>query len=171
MRKLAAFAAISFMVGMIWAPSISIAQPDRMLPAPLRHAEPEWLAGTYYAHYPVLFGETGNILNVEKFLTIESTQAPHLFLYAQCWRLVEGGGWNHEKGALVISSEPGSPLEFWIVEALNSPVEGSTGFFEGQMLSRDRLDIIYLGLDRAIVFRMDAGRTDIPVDSFSCPLE
>ena len=124
----------------------------------------------YYGHYPVLFGETGEVQKGEKFLTIQPTEEPHLLLYDHCWRL-PGGDWNHEKGALIVKSQPRGAVEFNIVEAGSAPEEGSTGFFEGRMRSRDRLDIVYSGLGRAIVFQMDARRTDVPVDSFSCPLQ
>lgn len=129
------------------------------------------LPGTYQATYPVLFSESEELLQVEKFLTIRPTQDRHLFIYNQCWRLVGNEDFNQEQGGLVITSGRGEPLEFLIVEAGSAPIEGSTGFFQGRMVNRHRLDVAYAGLDRGIVFRMEPRRTEVPVDESSCPLD
>ena len=123
--------------------------------AETQNPSPQNLPGTYHAEYPVLFSETGDIETVEKFLWIQATAEPELFEYQQCWRLQGGSGeWNHEIGGLVISSELHQPVEFFIAEVVDPPLEGSTGFFSGRMLSLGKLDMVYNGLDRGIVFNV-----------------
>ena len=130
------------------------------------------LPGTYYDQYNVLFGETGEIRIVEKYLEIEATQDPLLFRYSQCWRLVEGGDWNHERGGLVITRRGRKTVEFSVVEAEFAVEEGSTGFMLGRMSRKNRLALSYHGLGRGIVFHMEPERVeDAALDEFTCPLE
>lgn len=83
---------------------------------------------------------------------------------------MDGGDWNPERGGLVVTSSPGAAVEFAIAEAGPTPEEGSSGIIHGRMLSRDAIEIVYLGLSRGIVFRSQAERTKTPVDKASCPV-
>lgn len=129
------------------------------------------LIGTYEAEYEVLFGETGDLITIEKFLRITPTENGSLFLYDQCWRRKDlGGEWNRESGGLVLSSDRSNNVTFSIVEAGETPVEGSTGFFTGRSLNRETLDIVYHGLGRGIVFRMIPRKIDAAFEVDVCPL-
>jgi hypothetical protein len=129
------------------------------------------LPGAYYDQYNVLFGETGEVRVVEKFLEIESTDDPFLFLYSQCWRLLEGGDWNHERGGLVVTRRARKTIEFSVVEAEFGLDEGSTGFMLGRMNRKNSLTLSYHGLGRGIVFHMEPQRVKNPMlDESSCPL-
>ena len=130
------------------------------------------LPGAYYAQYNVLFSETGEIRAVEKFLEIETTEDPFLFLYSQCWRLLDGGDWNHERGGLVVTESGRRKIDFSVVEVEFGVEEGSTGFMLGHMSSKNRLEMSYHGLLRGIVFHMLPRRVkDVELDEFSCPVD
>ena len=131
------------------------------------------LPGTYFDEYSVLFAETRELRVVEKFLEIEATDDPNLFLYSQCWRLLDGGEWNHERGGLVVTRRRGrKSVEFSVVEAEFNVVEGSTGFMLGRMSKKNHLSMSYHGLGRGIVFHMEPRRVrDAVLDEESCPIE
>jgi len=130
------------------------------------------LPGAYYDQYNVLFGETGEVVVVEKYLEIEATEDPFLFLYSQCWRRVEGGAWNHERGGLVVTRRGRRTIEFSVVESEFDIEGGSTGLMLGRMDRKNRLELSYHGLGRGIVFHMEPERNEeVALDEFSCPIE
>ena len=137
--------------------------------ADTRNTDPRQLAGTYHDTYAALIGYNSEIWKVEKYLTIRATEDPNRFYYEQCWRRMDGGDWNPEKGGLVVTSSPDAVVEFAVAEAGPAPAEGTSGIIHGRMLSRDAIDIAYLGLGRGIVFRSQAKRTNVADDKASCP--
>jgi len=137
--------------------------------ADAQNTDPRQLAGTYHDTYAALIAHKSKIWKVEKYLTIRATEDPNLFYYEQCWRRMDGGDWNPERGGLVVTSQPGAVVEFAVAEVGPAPTEGSSGIIHGRILSGDVIEIVYLGLSRGIVFRSQAKRTKAAVGKDSCP--
>ena len=137
--------------------------------ADTQNTDPSQLAGTYHDTYAALIADKSEIWKVEKFLTIRATEDPNLFYYEQCWRRMDGGDWNPERGGLVVTSSPDAVVDFAVAEAGPAPEEGTSGIIHGRMLSRDIIDITSLGLHRGIAFRSQAKRTKAAVGKDSCP--